>query len=64
MAKSAYHHLLDSINEKRITHADTSLSKPKERTEFEYGRVCGYHQALIEIIELSRNIEEEEKNRE
>lgn len=56
--------LLAEIHRRRLEHADSSLNKPKAQTEFEYGRVCGYHQALVEIIEASKHLEEEDKNSE
>lgn len=64
MAKSAYDRLLDGIQKMRSDHADLSLRKPKERDNFEYGRVCGYYQALCDVVEKSKNQLEEEKQSE
>ena len=40
-------------------HASAALASPQERTEFEYGRVCGIHAGLGEawriIIETLRD---------
>lgn len=62
MAKSAHDRLLDGVQKLRGDKSHVALSAPSGKTEYDYGHACGYYQALCDVLAMSKQQLEEEKN--
>lgn len=63
MPKSVLDQILDELRARKARHAHAGLGKPPEKTEFGYGRACGYYQALDEFEGAIQDILNKEKER-
>jgi hypothetical protein len=55
---------LDRLAKAKVEHATHSLTSPKDRDAFEFGRVTGFYQGLLVAEQLVNEVlAEEEKDR-
>jgi len=51
--------LIASVDRLRSSHVRSSIATPRDKTEFEFGRVCGFDEAIGAVLELINNLLEE-----
>lgn len=57
---SSIESLIAGINSLRDDHIRSSIATPREKTEFEFGRINGYNEAIDDVLELINKILEED----
>jgi hypothetical protein len=62
--RERFDRFLALLEQTRSSHAVTSLISPKDRSEFEYGRVSGFFQGLAVAEELVNQVISEERQNE
>lgn len=57
---SSVESLIAQLNKLRIDHMCGAIAAPRDKTEYEFGRICGYEEAMAAALELINSILEED----